>query len=278
MEEESSMRRFMRTYPFLFLFILGLHGALLFLTLEISQDAKTERDSALVVRILDLRSKRQIVESLDSENRERREDAFLSDKTRSFDRQTKARVVDSFNPRPSAGGTRRGKKNLKLSELGANLGDPFAHAAKEYSKKMRGQLEQGGNHRWVSSSNDYVKDIPLGDLTYLNTVEYKYYGFYHRIKQKLEQFWGRSLHEKAGLLAKEGRHLAYSDEHITGLRITLDPRGEIIGVEIQNSSGVKELDDAAVESFNQAGPFPNPPRDLIVDGKVTLEWGFVVKS
>jgi hypothetical protein len=33
-----------------------------------------------------------------------------------------------------------------------------------------------------------------------------------------------------------------------------------------------------VESFNQAGPFPNPPQDLIVEGKVKIEWGFVVKS
>jgi outer membrane biosynthesis protein TonB len=45
-----------------------------------------------------------------------------------------------------------------------------------------------------------------------------------------------------------------------------------------DTSGIKELDDAAIESFNDAGPFPNPPKGLVVDGKVTIEWGFVVKS
>jgi len=42
---------------------------------------------------------------------------------------------------------------------------------------------------------------------------------------------------------------------------------------------VKELDDAAIESFNKAGPFPNPPKDLISNsGTAIIKWGFVVKS
>jgi len=49
-------------------------------------------------------------------------------------------------------------------------------------------------------------------------------------------------------------------------------------VRIIGTSGIKELDDAAIESFNEAGPFPNPPKGMIRNGRVTLEWGFVVKS
>lgn len=69
-----------------------------------------------------------------------------------------------------------------------------------------------------------------------------------------------------------------SEDLITSLQITLNEKGQIIGVKILGTSGVKELDDAAIESFNQAGPFPNPPKDLLVNGKAVIEWGFVVKS
>jgi protein TonB len=69
-----------------------------------------------------------------------------------------------------------------------------------------------------------------------------------------------------------------SQDLITSLQVTLNEKGEIVKVKILGASGVKELDDAAVESFNEAGPFPNPPKDLLVNGHATIEWGFVVKS
>ena len=118
----------------------------------------------------------------------------------------------------------------------------------------------------------------MSDFTQLNTVEFKYYGFYHRIRQKLEQFWGRSIQEKAEAIYKSGRRLPASDNYTTSLQVTLNAKGEIVAVNIKSPSGVKELDDAAIESFNQAGPFPNPPKDLVRNGRAVIEWGFVVKS
>jgi TonB family protein len=129
-----------------------------------------------------------------------------------------------------------------------------------------------------SASNDYVEEVQLGDFTHLNTVEYKFYGFYHRIRQKLEQFWGNSIQEKSLALFKSGRRMPASQDLVTNLQVTLNAKGEIIGVKILGASGVKELDDAAIESFNQAGPFPNPPKELLVNGKAVINWGFVVKS
>lgn len=226
--------------------------------------------------------KKQIVQSEDGGRNEVTEGAFLSDKTRTFDRQTKSRNVDIFkNARRGETAGSPGKvkpKDLKFSDLGAQVADnPFKQAAKDYTnaKSGNGQRNIAGQ---VSSTNDHIEDIPLGDMTNLNTVEYKYYGFYHRIRQKLEQFWGRSIQEKAAQLAQRGSRVPASEELITALQITLDHQGEVIAIKVVGTSGVKELDDAAIESFNDAGPFPNPPRELVVDGKVTLEWGFVVKS
>lgn len=144
--------------------------------------------------------------------------------------------------------------------------------------KKQGLKNGSKNKKGLSQNNDYVEDIKLGDMTRLNTQEFKYYGFYHRIRQKLEQYWEHSLRKKVDAIYRQGRRVASNNEKITSLRIVLDHKGRIVDVRVRASSGVKELDDAAIESFNKAGPFPNPPTGMIKNGTATLDWGFVVKS
>jgi len=217
-------------------------------------------------------SKRQIVQSEDPPTKEKpTKKSFLSDKDRKFDRETVARKVDTFK---SSGKGNSNKDSLSLSDLGAF---EKGHNPLKAAAKVAGQ-KRNNNQAGVSSTNDYVEQVPLGDLTYLNTVEYKYYGFFHRIRQKLEQFWGRSIQEKAEAIMKEGRRVASNDNLITALVVTLNEAGEIVNIVIKGSSGVKELDDSAVESFNEAGPFPNPPKELVENGEVKIEWGFVINT
>lgn len=238
--------------------------------------------------------KRQIVQSDDSASSEKPlNKAFLSDKDRKFDRETMAKAIDSFNKaaRGNAAVTnpkqskeektqKKAFKDLKLADFGMQGDDaPQIEKSRSPASESLAGLENGDlTSRGLSATNDYVEEVALGDFTHLNTVEYKHYGFFHRIRQKLEQFWGKTLHEKANNIFRSGRRLPASDNLITSVQVTLNPKGEIISVKIMGTSGVRELDDAAVESFNQAGPFPNPPKDLLVDGKATIEWGFVVKS
>ena len=126
-----------------------------------------------------------------------------------------------------------------------------------------------------SATTDHVEDVPLGELTQLNTTEFKFYGFYHRIRQKLEQYWGNSLREKAMLLHRQGKAHRLRRERVTALVVVIDHLGNIVRVRLKSTSGVKELDDAAVESFNKAGPFPNPPHEMLKQGQAEIEWGFV---
>lgn len=239
-------------------------------------------------------NKKQIVQSENSTILDKpKEEAFLSDKDRSFDRQTVAKNIDTFkkaalgnaastqvSKKVESGKKRSLNKNLKLSDLGVVTSAPapqeINRSPASASRKglENGELLADG----LSSTNDYIEEMTLGDFTHLNTVEYKHYGFFHRIRQKLEQFWGNSIKEKSLALFKSGRRMPASQDLITSLQVTLNAAGEIIGVKILGASGIKELDDAAIESFNQAGPFPNPPKDLLVNGKATIEWGFVVKS
>jgi TonB family protein len=288
-----------------FYFILGvtfsLHFA--FLLVQIRDELKVSqwvRPDAIKVKLIQeaakemaLNQKRQIVQSEESEIKEKRDNAFLSDKDRSFERETISKNVDTFKKAgkgssstsqveqksESAKKKSQPLKDLKLADIGLSTGDPLPKkmARSPASASVKGQENGDPRDQGLSATNDYVQEMKLGDFTHLNTVEYKHYGFFHRIRQKLEQFWGNSIQEKSRALFRAGRSIA-SQDYVTSLQVTLNTSGEIIAVKIMGASGVKELDDAAVESFNKAGPFPNPPKDLLVNGKATIEWGFVVKS
>lgn len=173
-------------------------------------------------------------------------------------------------------------KTINMADLamGFDANAPKKQRERKVAQKSSNLGLKSGNSKktGLSANNDFVEDIPLGDMTRLNTVEYKYYGFYHRIKQKLEQYWGNSIKKKATALWKSGRRIPASENKITSLEITLDSAGNIVSINVKGSSGVRELDDAAVESFNKAGPFPNPPKGLVKNGTAKIEWGFVVKS
>ena len=143
---------------------------------------------------------------------------------------------------------------------------------------VKGSKNGARNKKGIASNNDYLEEVPLGDMTRLNTQEFKYYGFYFRIKQQLEQYWGSSIREKITKVYKRDGRFPASDKFLTSVKVVLDKSGQIVDVVIKGSSGVSELDDAAVESFNRAGPFPNPPKGMMVNGKASIEWGFAVTN
>jgi protein TonB len=298
----DSISRGQRTFYIFFGAILFVHAALMvskirdkFPTASLSPTVKSIKVKLVqeALKEIALSQRKQIVQSEDSEAREKKKDSFLSDKDRSFDRQTVAKNVDIFKTAAlgDASVTQKAQtksseakqvdfKNIKLSDLGMAAGEqglPKRQRAPA-SESVRGMKNGDPLAQGLSATNDYVEEVTLGDFTHLNTVEYKFYGFYHRIRQKLEQFWGKSIQEKAEAIFRSGRRLPASENLITSLQVTLDSKGEIVNVKILGASGVKELDDAAIESFNEAGPFPNPPKELLVNGKATIDWGFVVKS
>jgi protein TonB len=260
---------------------------------------------------------KQIVTSEKSKKKERDPKArFLSKNTQKFDRQTTARKTGAF--KEAGKGVKEGKKRVakkqkeqpkkqqqavqpkrivkakskkanarkkkKITFADLTMGAKAFKTLKkrevaQQSSKALGLKTGDKKKSGLSANNDFVEDIPLGDMTKLNTVEYKYYGFYHRIKQKLEQYWGRTIQNKAQALWRSGRRFPASGKNrITSLVIQLDSRGNIVKINVKGSSGVEELDAAAIDSFNKAGPFPNPPTGMIKNGLATIEWGFVVKS
>lgn len=298
-----------------FLFALLLHTFVL--TLYFENDVKkmvfAEKKKEKVIKIrLNPQTKpkirQQIVTTEDSKHnlKDSKKRKFLSKKDQTVDRETVAKTIGSF--KEAGRGSKDGKnspieeqtskvvkkkkvvkkarkvvtkksknKKMLLSDLAMDSKQVIEQAKK---RTMAAKGSKNGNKKKVGASqnNDYVEDIPLGDFTRLNTAEYKYYGFYFRIKQKLEQYWGASLRKKAEKLWRGGRRMPANSERITSLKIKIDEKGNIVNILVKGTSGISELDDAAIESFNKAGPFPNPPKGMIQNGFAYIEWGFVVKS
>lgn len=243
-----------------------------------------------------LNKKRQIVQTEQMNNNLKPVDnAYLGKKNNRVDRQTKSASVGKFK---SAGvGDKKGSKysqsmkkeiakkktlkNIKFSDLAMK---PMM-APKQVKKKRKKtfQVAKGLKNGSVKSkglgqTNDYIEDVPLGDFTKLNTQEFEFYGFYNRIRQRLELFWGTNIQEQAKKIMKQGRSIASDTNHVTSLDIFLNDKGEIVEVNVNSPSGVRELDNAAVRTFNQAGPFPNPPAGMIKNGKARISWSFVVNT
>ena len=209
------------------------------------------------------------------------ETRFLGEKSQAVDRQSVARRTGSFKAagrgRDDAADAPENrsvhKKRISLSDLSPGSKASYSETTRTQKGRKNGRRDEVGEGR----SNDFIDDVPLGDLTKLNTTQFKYYGFYHRIKKQLENYWGREVRKQTEHIIRRGRAPA-STASITALAVVLDHKGKIIDITVKSASGIKELDRAAVDSFNKAGPFPNPPEGMLKDGKVKIEWGFVVKS
>ena len=206
---------------------------------------------------------------------------YLGKSNQTFARQTAARHNGSYSP-GARGGAASFTQKVKPAAidphklgLGKSIfaSPPKVANTQNIAGNPQGDLKAHG----PAASNDFIENLPLGDLAQLNTQEFKYFGFYDRIRQKLEQFWGVALKEKAQGLYRQGRHIA-AGQRITSLQVILDRQGNIIKVLIKAASGIRELDEAAIESFRKAGPFPNPPQGMLQGGYASIEWGFVVKS
>ena len=268
--------------------------------------------------IKDAQNRQIVANETNGKNERPANSRFLGEKDQTFDRQTMAQRNGAFKeaglgkktgsesslaqaePKVQAkpkkiaeSRPKAAKKNLSLSDLGGfqmadveKMQNEARESLDEMAKKMdkenvasalgvdKGKLGTNG----LAQNSDFVEEVPLGDMTNLNTTEFKYYGFYHRIRQKLEQHWGSSIKDKAKNLYRSGRRMPASENLITSVTVVLNDHGQIVDMQIEGTSGVRELDQAAIESFNKAGPFPNPPKGLLVGGKATIQWGFVVKS
>ena len=122
---------------------------------------------------------------------------------------------------------------------------------------------------------DHVEDVDVGESTFLNTREWKYAGYFNRIKQAVASSWDPN----SALRARDptGERFAYKDR-TTVVAVTLDDRGSLTDVHVARTSGVDFLDQTALDAFHKAQPFVNPPRGLADShGEIHFTFGFYLE-
>ena len=60
-------------------------------------------------------------------------------------------------------------------------------------------------------------------------------------------------------------------------RLHLDLRGHLTKVVLIESSGFAFFDNWGLEAVKKASPFPNPPHELARNGKITINWRFILR-
>ncbi len=207
--------------------------------------------------------RRQIVETEESlDRRVPKKTKYLGKRNQSVKKETKSENISPF---------RAGKKaQLRVLDLKQLVPSTVGNFM---SVKKRKRLAQ------PSASNDYLKKVKKGNSTLLNTKEFIYYTYYHRIRKRLESSWSSELRGAIFRYIKSERRFLTDASYTTRLSVFLDRHGRIKAIKLLRGSGAIDLDEAAIEAFNRAGPFPNPPRGLIErGGLIRIYWDFVVQS
>lgn len=235
----------------------------------------------------DDQSKRVVMTQKGTITKEADPKALLGERNQTVDRESvsqqkigeairQAAKRAAVKPQTKAQSTQRGGSVIpSLAQLGVALPKPGLQPGE--SDQTRPSQEMGALNAQVQG--DYVKGYKESDQTMLNTREFVFYGYFQRIRTSLDRAWEKSLRDKLTKYFYRGRSLASEMDYTTKLLVTLNHDGQVIKVQMLGASGAKDLDEAAIKAFNEAGPFPNPPKGLIdTTGKVLVRWDFVLKT
>ena len=220
-------------------------------------------------------------------------DAYLGEKNQEVDRQTvsrhqlvqtghsqaqpKAQPVAQAQPKtPSTQASEEAKSAAPLATLGVPMFPKLGATQPQAPQPRRDAFDASVG---TGTPQDYIRGLKESESTALNTREFMFYSYFQRIRERLDYAWNRTLQDRLGRMFRSGRYLASDREHTTKVLVTLNGVGQITQVQVVEDSGTRDLDDVAVKSFNDAGPFPNPPRGMISStGTIQIRWDFVLRT
>lgn len=225
---------------------------------------------------------------------------FLSRHNQKVKEETRAQLTDKFRNSATTGGkpsqeleagqvadnskqAEDSKDNKKQRELvehknGLAVGKTLKDFKPDFKIGPKADTVAKGGGEGPSATDDNI-DRPVGMETMLSTREFVYFSYYNRIKDKLRQYWEPKIKEKVTRIFRQGRTIASDSEKITKVIIILDDKGILRNVQVIGESGVTDLDDAAVEAFRAAAPFPNPPKGIVEqDGYIRIRWDFILEA
>jgi TonB family protein len=119
-----------------------------------------------------------------------------------------------------------------------------------------------------------IDDVEEGEGTFLSTRSWKYATYFNRIRESVGNAWRPN--KEISRRDPDGS-LYFFKDRLTVLSVTLDERGGLKDVQVVRSSSVDFLDRIAVEAFQKAQPFTNPPAGLVnAQGEIRYVLGFEV--
>ena len=216
-------------------------------------------------------------------------DALLGQQNQKVDRQTvtessHASTGSAANPRVQATAV-PAKPQSPRASASRTTAIPLSHLGALHVQQLQ-KRDLAPTPTWApqlnpreSAPQEYLSGYEKGQTTALNTREYVFFGYFQRIRQRLDLAWTRQLRTQLERYYRRGRTLASEMDYTTRTLVTLNDQGAIIKVQVLEESGAVDLDQAAIEAFNRAGPFPNPPRGVVdARGLIEIRWDFVVRN
>ncbi len=100
-----------------------------------------------------------------------------------------------------------------------------------------------------------------GDVTALNTREFKYATFFNQVRREIGADWYPRVRAAVRERDPEFKHFFYKERTVV-VGVTLDRSGHVTDLSVLQSSNVDFFDRVAMASVRQAQPFPNPPGGL----------------
>lgn len=185
--------------------------------------------------------------------------------TFSTDDQLQFEDVQDLNIEEPSTGAQVGNDRFDPSENGrlANLPSPFTRTNKDGMQKPTVASSTEANR--AGAPNNDLLDEEIGDATRLNTREFLFANYMNRIRRLVNFYWNQNIQNipRSEPLIKP--------QYTTAVDVVLDSNGALESIEISTASGSDVVDNCIIDAFRIAGPFPNPPEQLISkDGRVYL--------
>lgn len=183
----------------------------------------------------------------------------VSDQRIRVERETAPRGTDAGNSRtprqaPSSGGESRVSTERREERLqeGSSVAALLKPRGQVPGQQARPQLFPGADSMARLEENyrrKFEKDIAEGDTAFLNTDNIQFASFLRRFENSVYGVW--RYPQEAAMKGIEG---------ITPVRITFNRRGEIVQVQLLESSGATVLDDEVMRTLRLIGPVGGFPK------------------
>lgn len=146
---------------------------------------------------------------------------------------------------------------------------------------MGGPGEEGMGRNIVmggSALAEYIPGVKEGGFTALNTDQFTYYTFFARINEQVRYRWVSLVRSYIGGLSETALNQLSQYQRVYQIEIVLSDTGQYMKGFIHHSSGEQALDMTAIDAFQAAAPFLNPPKGLVEDdGYIHLHYSFLIE-